>query len=106
MTLQQNAAPAAALTLPAQLTLDTLNDERLRVREPIAVVIFKDDEGFTLAEAVELNEFGFGDNPAEAFTELQYAIADLYFSLEEDKHRLGPDLQAVWEILQVKVAKR
>lgn len=104
MTLQD--AAAATLTLPAQVTLDTLDDDRLRVKEPIAVTIFKDDEGFTLAEAVELNEFGFGDNPAEAFAELQYAIADLYFSLEEDKHRLGPGLQSVWETLQGKVACR
>ena len=67
MTLQQKAA-AATLTLPAKITLDTLNDERLRVREPIAVTIFRDEQGFILAEAVGMNEFGFGDTPAEAFT--------------------------------------
>lgn len=103
---RQNASPAAALTLPAHITLDTLNDDRLQVKEPIAVTIFKDEQGFILAEAVGMNEFGCGDNPAEAFTELQYAIADLYFILEEDQHRLGPGLQSVWEILQVKVEKR
>lgn len=105
MTIQ-NAAPTANLTLPARVTLDTLNDERLRVREPIAVTIFRDEQGFILAEAVGMNEFGCGDSPAEAFAELQYALADLYFILEEDQHRLGPGLQAVWEILQVKVEKR
>ena len=103
MTLQQDAA---ALTLPAQITLDTLNDDRLQVKEPIAVTIFKDEQGFILAEAVGMNEFGFGDTLDEAFTELQYALADLYFILEEDQHRLGPGLQSVWEILQVKVEKR
>ena len=105
MTLQ-NAAPAAPLALPAQLTLDTLNDDRLQVKEPIAITIFKDEQGFILAEAVGMNEFGFGDTPAEAFTELQYALADLYFILEQDQHRLGPGLQSVWETLQVKVEKR
>ena len=104
MTLQQKAA-AATLTLPAQITLDTLNDERLRVKEPIAVTIFKDEQGFILAEAVGMNEFGFGDTPAEAFTELQYAIADLYFILEGEQSRLGPLMQPVWEILQGKVEK-
>lgn len=103
MTLQQDAA---ALTLPAQITLDTLNDERLRVREPIAVTIFKDEQGFILAEAVGMNEFGCGDTPAAAVTDLQYALADLYFILEGEQSRLGPLMQPVWAIMQSKVEKR
>lgn len=105
MTLQ-NAAPAATLTLPANITLDTLDDERLRVREPIAVTIFRDEQGFILAEAVGMNEFGSGDTPAAAVTDLQYALADLYFILEQEQPRLGPLMQPVWSILQSKVEKR
>ena len=105
MTIQ-NAAAAAILTLPAQITLDTLKDERLRVREPIAVTIFRDEQGFILAEAVGMNEFGCGDNPDAAVTDLQFALADLYFILEGEQSRLGPLMRPVWEILQGKVARR
>ena len=90
------------LTLPARIKLESLADDRLRVKEPIEVVIFE-TEGFILAEAVGFNEFGQGDNPAEAVAELQYALADLYFSLEEDQHRLGKWLQEVWAGLQTKM---
>lgn len=102
MTLQQDAA---ALTLPAQVTLDTLNDERLRVREAIAVVIFA-AEGFIVAEAPELSECGDGRSSAEAIADLQDCIADLYWTLEEKQDHLAAGLQAVWEVLQGKVARR
>lgn len=107
MTQQSGTGNTATLEaeLPATVRLNSLTDDRLRVKEPIEVVIFRDDEGFILAEAVELNEFGYGDDAAEAFAELQYAVGDLYFSLEEDKDRLGPGLQKVWETLQVKIEK-
>ena len=96
--------PAQPLTLPARIKLESLSDDRLRVKEPIEVVIFA-TEGFILSEAVGFNEFGYGDDAAEAVAELRYAIADLYFTLEEDQHRLGKGLQEVWEVLQGKIEK-
>ena len=94
--------PSLALTLPARVKLESLSDDRLRVKEPIEVVVFE-TEGFILAEAVGFNEFGQGDNPAAAVAELQYALADLYFSLAGDQHRLGQWLQEVWAELQTKM---
>ena len=35
----------------------------------------------------------------------QQAIAELYFSLEDDSERLGPDLISTWEILQKMIKK-
>ena len=96
--------PALPLTLPARIKLESLADARLRVKAAIEVVIFE-TEGFILAEAVGLNEFGYGDDAVEAVAELRYAIADLYFSLEEDQHRLGKGLQEVWAVLQGKIEK-
>ena len=90
------------LALPARIELESLADDRLRVKEGIEVVIFE-TEGFILAEAVGFNEFGQGDNPAAAVAELQYALADLYFSLAGDQHRLGQWLQEVWAGLQTKM---
>ena len=92
------------LTLPARIKLESLADDRLRVKEAIDVAVFE-TEGFILAEAVGFNEFGQGDNPAAAVAELQYALADLYFSLAGDQHRLGKGLQEVWAVLQGKIEK-
>ena len=107
MERKDAAAGAATLPpeLPAKVSLESLNDARLRVKEPIAVAVFA-TEGFIVAEAEELFECGDGVNQAEAIADLQYAIADLYFTLEGDKDRLGPGLQKVWETLQSKVERR
>lgn len=94
-----------ATAVPSTVALGFLRDGRLRVREAIEVAILEAD-GQIVAEADELNEFGSGDNQSEAVIDLQHAIAELYFSLEEDKDRLGPGLQKVWEVLQVKIEKR
>lgn len=105
MTLQQNAAPTAPLTLPAQLSLESLPDNGLILLQPIPYLLSAED-GQIIAEAAELNEFGCGDTSAEAIADLQQTILELYRALEQDQHRLGPDLQSVWEILQSKVDHR
>ena len=61
--------------------------------------------GEHVVEATELNEFGFGETLSEALTDLQAAIAELYFTLEEDQDRLGPDLSSVWDVLSRKIRK-
>ena len=105
MTLESGMGNAVAAELPATVRLESLGDERLRVREAIEVAVFE-TEGFILAEAVGFNEFGEGDNPAEAVADLQEALADLYFTLEAEQDNLGRWLQGVWEVLQRKVERR
>ena len=61
--------------------------------------------GKHVVEAPELNEFGFGDNLSEALSDLQAAIAELYFTLETDREQLGPDLTSVWVVLSKKVRR-
>ena len=89
---------------PREFTLGSLRDGRLRVVEPIEVVQTAED-GKCVVETPELNEFGFGDNPSEAIADLQAAIAELYFTLNDEKDRLGPDLAAVWTTLSRKLRK-
>ena len=107
MTQQNQPGSTATLAaeLPATVRLDSLGDERLRVKEGIGVAVFE-TEGFILAEAVGFNEFGEGDNPEEAVADLQEALADLYFTLEAEQDNLGRWLQGVWEVLQRKVERR
>ena len=90
------------LTLPARIKLESLADDRLRVKEGIKVVIFE-TEGLVVAEAEELYECGDGPSQAAAIADLQYALADLYFTLEVEPSNLGQGLRQVWEILQTKV---
>lgn len=88
-----------------QILLGSLRDGRLRVQSPITVKITKEDRHI-IAEATELDEFGFGANLSDALRDLQRAIVELYLTLEEGKDRLGPDLQRVWTTLQHKLARR
>ncbi len=88
-----------------EILLGTVRDGRLKVHSPI-IVKFKYENEQVIAEAEEIDEFGFGNNPAEALADLQRAIAELYFTLEKEKDRLGVDLQRVWNILQEKILKR
>ena len=81
-------------SLPDELLLGFLRDGRLRVRSPIKVKLMTEGE-HVVAEAVEFNEFGFGKNLSEALIDLQRAIAELHFTLEQDQDRLGTDLRNV-----------
>ena len=89
---------------PEEFALGALRDGRLRVIEPIAVKRTKEG-GQCVLEAVEINEFGFGDNLTEAIVDLQAAIAELHFALEAEQDRLGPDLQAVRATLARKIRR-
>ena len=86
----------------SSFALGTLRDGRLRVVEPIEVERTT-DSGQCVLEATEVNEFGFGENLSEAIADLQAAIAELYFTLEEKQERLGRDLAKVWATLSRKI---
>lgn len=90
--------------IPAQLLLGSLRDSRLRIVDALQVVISQED-GQIVAEAVELNEFGWGANLGEALADLQRAAAELYFQLDADQERLGPGLRAVWGTLRAKIRR-
>lgn len=90
--------------LPASFGLGTLRDGRLRVLEAIQVRHLSEDDQDVM-EATELNEFGFGDTPTKAMVDLQASLVDLFFALEAEQDRLGPDLASVWATLSGKVRR-
>ena len=99
------SAPGASLeSAPTRILLGTLGDGRLRVRSPFTVLLTTENEDY-IAEVVELSEFGFGKNPSEAIADIRRAIAELYFTLEQEQGRLGTDLIAVWDALRGQVEK-
>jgi len=87
------------VVVPGEVLLGSVRDGRLRVYSPIRVK-FTQEGQHVIAEAVELNEFGFGNSVSEALTDLQHAIVELYLTLDKEQERLGSDLQDVWEKLQ------
>jgi hypothetical protein len=95
----------ARVTIPDRILVGSLNDGRLRVHTPIAVK-FSTEEEHVIAEAEEFNEFGFGTNLSEALRDLQRALAELYFTLEQERHRLGPDIERVWARLRQAISRR
>lgn len=87
-----------------EFLLGTLGHRRLRVHLPFAVKLDTENEDY-IAEVEVISEFGFGKSISEAVADLQRAIVDLYFTLEEDQNRLGPDLDSVWRTLQEMVSR-
>lgn len=92
-------------TIANEILIGSVGDARLRIQSPIRVRFTLDAQQF-VAEAVEFAEFGFGTNRSEALRDLQLAIVELYFTLEKEQGRLGPDLQNVWARLQERIHKR
>lgn len=92
------------LLVPGELLLGSLSDPRLHIVSPILVRLFLEHDS-VVAEAIELNEFGYGENISEAVRDIQRAIAQLYFSLEESSAHLGPDLVSTWSALQRMVTR-
>jgi hypothetical protein len=88
-----------------EILLGTLRDGRLKIFMPIKVKFTYENEQ-AIAEAEDINEFGFGKNQSEALADLQRAISELYFTLEKEQDKLGVDLQKVWDVLQKKILKR
>lgn len=91
--------------IPDEILLGFLRDGRLRVIAPLNVKLTYEGK-HTISEAIELDEFGFGNNVSEAISDLQHAIAELYFTLDKEQNRLGADLQKIWNVLQKKIIKR
>ena len=87
------------------ILLGTLSDGRVHLISPFKVVFVRDEDQI-VAEATEINEFGFGNDFSEALLDLQHTISELYFTLELEQERLGTDLQNTWAILQNKISKK
>lgn len=100
--IPESAYTRDAMVWPSPFLLATLADGRFRVIVPFDVSFLMEGDSI-VAEATEINEFGFGPTHSEAVRDLQAALVELYLTLRDDQGNLGPDLQSVWEALQGKV---
>ena len=98
LTAQGSSQPARATVV------DTLIDDRLRVVRPLPAELSREDAVFVVWSE-DLQTHGEGDSPAEAIDDFRIAVAELYWELKDDRDRLGPALQPVWELLRQSVAE-
>ena len=102
--LQEQVHVEEAAEFPAEPTafqMASLGDGRFRVVRPFHVVVSTENDD-VIANAVEVDEFGFGGTRQEAIRDLQRTVVALLMSLEADEERLGPDLQRVLAVLRTK----
>lgn len=85
--------------------LGALGTASLHVVEPIAVRYFRDGD-HVVAEAPELEEFGYGPDIAEARRDLQRTIVELRAHLTANRERLGADLVRLLGVLERKLRPR
>ncbi len=78
------------------VSISTLHDLRLRLRQQITVSLEYDGYQF-IAYAPDLDIYGSGDTEYEAIEDLRQSIVDLYFDLKGE--RLAPSLRKIWDYL-------
>ena len=85
-------------------TIDSLNDSRFRVVEPIHVRLYVGEDGWVVAGAPDEFNYWYGDGKSieEAISDLQASLVELYLDLDEDakEYGLGPALQEVYAAMQ------
>ncbi len=81
------------------ILLYSLRHPHLRLKEPV-VVLLEHDDGQMIAQAYDLDLFGYGSSESEALADLRQTIADLYFELKENVGKLGPLPEQVWGYLK------
>jgi hypothetical protein len=97
-------ANAPESLLPKEFLLGTLGDARFRVVRPLQVVVSTENDDF-IANADEIDEFGYGPTQVDALRDLQRTIVALFLSLERDDARLGPDLRRILAVLRQKIRR-
>jgi len=90
---------------PPTLLLGNLNHPILRLRQPLALSVEREDH-WIVATYPELDEFGYGGHLTEAVEDFRQSLIELYLTLKAEQDRLGPDLQKVWQRLQDLIQER
>ena len=81
-----------------RVEIGSLLDTRLRMRGTLTLEMEQEGE-FYIAKCDELNEFGYDYDPIGAVQDVRVSIAELYWELKENQHRLGADLAETWRKL-------
>jgi hypothetical protein len=86
------------------ILLYSLRHPHLGLVEPLSVAL-EYDEGQVVAYAPDLDLFGYGDTENEALDDLRCTVADLYYTLKQERGSLGPLSARVWDYLDHVIAE-
>jgi len=90
---------------PEHLLLGNLNHPRLRLRQPVHVILTRDDS-LLIASIPEIEEFGYGPHVTAAIEDLRRTLVELFQTLKSEQSRLGPAMVRLWSQLQVLIDER
>jgi len=90
---------------PESLLLGNLNHPHLRLREPINVLITREDS-LLIASIPDIDEFGYGPHLTAAVEDLRQTLIELFQTLKAEQSRLGPDMRQLWDRLQHLIEER
>lgn len=99
---QEELPPSAT---PERLLVGNLNHPRLRLRQPISVIMTRDDSSL-IASIPEIEEFGYGFHLTAAVEDLRQTLVELFQTLQAEQSRLGPDMKQLWNKLQELIEER
>ena len=80
------------------ILLYSLRHPHLSLTEPLSVALEYDGKQ-VIAYAHDLDLFGYGETENEALDDLRRTVADLYYTLREERASLGPMPAQVWDYL-------
>ncbi len=100
-------SPAQLLQWPIEIQFGGLLHERLCFIKPLIVKLYKDQNVF-VAECIEIDQFGSGENMGEALDDLGRTLSEMYFYLSgsEKSGTLGDSLIQQFGALKTFVALR
>jgi hypothetical protein len=104
-SIELHSNTISAHATPTQLLVGNLNHPRLRLREPINVIITEDDS-LLIASIPDIEEFGYGSHLTAAVEDLRQTLIELFQTLKAEQSRLGLDMAQLWTRLQVLIEER
>jgi hypothetical protein len=92
---------------PLKIQFGGLLDQRLYFRVPLPVEVHREREIY-VASSVEVGQFGYGSNSAEALDDLGKTLSEMYFYLEEAEQSgaLGEPLAKQYGVLRTFICPR
>jgi len=90
--------PAPVVT-PPLLLLSSLPHPQMRLRVPLRLRVEREGDLVSVWNE-EVEELGYGPHLTAAVEDFQQTVVELYTSLRQDRERLGPALQVLWNRLE------
>jgi hypothetical protein len=93
---------------PMEIQFGGLLDPRLSFRKPVQVTLYKDEHDVYVARSVQVDQFGYGSNAAEALDDLGKTLSEMYFYLSDSSEAgsLGESLAAQHALLSEFIGTR